>query len=459
MKRLFLSIIVLFSVTAFSQNTWTLRGRIHGLPLAKLQLANYYGERTLKTDSTVTDSTGRFLFTMKGSAKVGLYRVAWGKDKSFDLVWNRENVDIITDASAPSDSMKIAASEENLLYYHFMRYDRMNQSKLEVLMPVVDYYPEKDLYYNETIFHFEQIQKEEAQVLDSLALKYPGSYAVRIFKIQRTPFLAASLPKSDRMDYLKQHFFDKTDFNDTLLLNSTAWANKAIAYLSLYSNNKLNQKQLEAEFIKAVTSMLSAASGNAEVYKYLLDYFVSGFDKYHFDGVVTYISDNFQDPFSCEDPAKKSSLQKKLENFKKLAIGKTAPDLEVPDAKGKKIKLSEVPGDYVLVVFWSSECPHCAEMMPKLKKLYESQKPRKYEVFAVSLDTSRTEWTSFLKTEKLSWLNGCDLKGFDGPAANDYNIYATPTMFLLDRSKKILAKPISYRELEQDLREQKLITN
>ena len=48
------------------------------------------------------------------------------------------------------------------------------------------------------------------------------------------------------------------------------------------------------------------------------------------------------------------------------------------------------------------------------------------------------------------------MKGFMGKPADDYNIYATPTMFLLDREKKIIAKPISMRELEQVLRDQKL---
>jgi hypothetical protein len=78
-------------------------------------------------------------------------------------------------------------------------------------------------------------------------------------------------------------------------------------------------------------------------------------------------------------------------------------------------------------------------------------------VMTVSLDTSRTEWTSFLKEQKLTWLNSSELKGFNSVSADEYNIFATPTMFLLDREKKILAKPISYRELEQALRENKLL--
>jgi hypothetical protein len=74
----------------------------------------------------------------------------------------------------------------------------------------------------------------------------------------------------------------------------------------------------------------------------------------------------------------------------------------------------------------------------------------------VSLDTSRTEWTSFLKEQKLNWLNGSELKGFNSVSSDEYNIFATPTMFLLDRDKKILAKPISYRELDQALKENKI---
>jgi hypothetical protein len=71
----------------------------------------------------------------------------------------------------------------------------------------------------------------------------------------------------------------------------------------------------------------------------------------------------------------------------------------------------------------------------------------------VSIDTSRNEWVTFIREQKLNWLNGSDLKGFNSEPADEYNIFATPTMFLLDRDKKILAKPISYRELEQDLKE------
>jgi len=335
--------------------------------------------------------------------------------------------------------------------------ERISQAKLELLQPVVDYYPDQDAFYFNAVANYEQVQRRQESMLDSLKQAFPGSYAVKILSLYSTPFLPASLPPDSRLIFLKQHYFDNVDFNDTALLRSNAWPNKAISYLALYSSNRLAQKQLEAEFIKAVTVMLSDAGGNPEIFKFLLDYLVSGFDKYHFEDVITYLAENFQDPYSCEDQEKKSALQKKLETFKKIAIGQTAPDFEIPDTKGQPVKLSGIDVEYTLLIFWSSECGHCTEMLPKAKALYDAQKPKRYEVLAVSIDTSRSEWMQVVNEEKLSWINASELKGFDGKSADLYNIYATPTMFLLDRDKKIVAKPISYRELEVVLKQQGLL--
>ena len=41
-----------------------------------------------------------------------------------------------------------------------------------------------------------------------------------------------------------------------------------------------------------------------------------------------------------------------------------------------------------------------------------------------------------------------DLKGWEGKAATDYFIYATPTMFLIDNEKKIIGKPITIEEVK-----------
>jgi peroxiredoxin len=457
MKRLIALLILAGPVLMHAQPAYRLHGEITGLPRKTCYLLNFSGEKNSVLDSARTDTAGTFSFTLPTSVAPGMYRLSWGKDKFTDLVFNRENIRILTMAEAPADSLRILESTENKIYHSFLALDRTNKLKLELLQQVLDYYPSHDGFYQLAAGEYDHIQKAQASILDSLSAAHPGSYSVRIFDLYQTPYIPASLPPEFRLPYLKQHYFDGVDFSDTALLRSNAWANKAISYLALYSDNRFTQKQLETEFIKAVTQMLSAASVNPEVFKFLLDYLVSGFDKYHFEDVITYMAENFQDPFACENPDRKSALQKKLDTFKKIAIGQPAPDFELPDTKGKPVKLSSIQSEFTLVIFWTSECGHCMEMMPRVKAIYEAQKPRRYEILAVSIDTSRTGWLQAIKDEKMTWINGSELKGFDSQSADVYNIYATPTMFLLDRNKKILAKPISYRELETVLREQGLL--
>ncbi|MDD4603368.1 MAG: redoxin domain-containing protein [Bacteroidales bacterium] len=455
MKQTLLIVFLVLSSLVQGQNT--LDGTIQHYSHGKVFLLAFYGEKTALVDSTLSDSAGHFSFTFSSFRLSGMYRVQWGKEGLVDLIWNHENIRFVTTRTNPEDSLMIQESVENKINQNYSTLDKVNQTKLQLLMPLVDYYPVKDRFYGTVVQEMEKIQKKQKIYLDSLVKLYPNTYAVRMAKIYQTPFISSSLGNTERISFLKQHYFDNIDFSDTALLRSTVFANKAISYLALYSNNRLQQKQLEAEFIKAVTIMLSAASVNPEIYKFWLDYLVSGFDKYHFDEVITYIADNFQDPYACEDQTRKTALQKKLETFKKLSVGNEAPEVETTDSKGKPVKLSDINSEYTLLVFWSSECSHCSAMMPLLKELYDKQKPKRIEVMAISIDTSRAAWTGFLKENRLNWINGSDLKGFGGKAVDDYNIYATPTMFLLDKQKKILAKPITMRELEQVLRENKLI--
>jgi len=450
MIRKVLLLAFLFSyISGSAQNS--LDGTIHGLGKSKVYLLGVYGERTRLCDSTFSDSLGKIHFNLALNTIPGLYRVGWGKTGLVNLILNRENVKFETRAGFPEDSLKIISSKENEIFHTFTGMAKMNQSKLELLMPVVDFYPVRDVLYNKVAAEFEAIQKVQHAFLDSMVQKHPDSYAVRMEEVLQTPYIPASLSTNVRMEYLKQHYWDHVNFNDTALLRSNVFADKIISYLAIYQNNQLKQKQLEAEFIKAVTVALGAASVCPETYKFMLDYLVGGFDKYHFDDVITYIADNFQDPFSCEDAARKSALQKKLDNFKKLSVGKIAPSIEVPDMKGVKVNLLSIKSEFTLLVFWSSQCPHCTDMMPKLKTWYDKQKPKKLEVLAVSLDTNKNDWVSFVKKEKLNWINVSELKGYLGKAEDEFNVYATPTMYLLDHEKKIIAKPITWRELEQVL--------
>ena len=253
MNRILLVLFMVVSGLVQAQNS--IEGTILRFGGNKVFLLSILGEKATKIDSAVTDQEGHFLFRLTGRLP-GMYRVQWNKDGSVDLIWNHEDVNFLTTSKNPEDSLKIISSIENQINQACTRLDRISQSKLQLLMPVVDFYPVRDDFYASVAKELEKTQRSQRDHLDSLAKLYPDAFAVRIAKIYLTPFIPSGLNKDERISFLKQHYFENINFSDTALLRSMVFANKAIAYMSLYSNNRLPQKQLEAEFIRAVTIML-----------------------------------------------------------------------------------------------------------------------------------------------------------------------------------------------------------
>ena len=96
-------------------------------------------------------------------------------------------------------------------------------------------------------------------------------------------------------------------------------------------------------------------------------------------------------------------------------------------------------------------------MLPLLHKLYAEQKNKQWEVISVSIDTDKLSWLDELRKHNFSWFDCSELKGWNSNIAIDYNIYATPTMFLLDKDRKIVPKPLTIRELTEDLKKINLL--
>jgi hypothetical protein len=90
-------------------------------------------------------------------------------------------------------------------------------------------------------------------------------------------------------------------------------------------------------------------------------------------------------------------------------------------------------------------------MLPKLKDWY-ADKPEGYEIIAVSIDSTKNDWQQKVCDLGIElWYNLSDLKGWDGMITEAYNIYATPTMFILNEDREIIAKPVTFSDLIRSL--------
>lgn len=125
----------------------------------------------------------------------------------------------------------------------------------------------------------------------------------------------------------------------------------------------------------------------------------------------------------------------------------TVPDFTLTDINDDPVTLSEIVKEKTLLVFWASWCPHCNEMSPQIKSQYKKQISTDFEIITISIDTSESDWKN--KVTELgieSWYNLSDLKSWDGEVAEKYNIYATPTLLLIDKNRRIVNSQVSLND-------------
>ena len=108
------------------------------------------------------------------------------------------------------------------------------------------------------------------------------------------------------------------------------------------------------------------------------------------------------------------------------------PDITLPNAKGEKIRLSDVEAKVVLVQFWTpSEASQKMFNLDVLKPVYDDYHKKGFEIYQVALDTDKAGWANVLKEQNLPWINVCDGLGAASPYVLLYNIGALPATFII----------------------------
>lgn len=454
----FALLLFLSPVIAFSQYTFT--GEIQNFQKGHVTITKFYGEEKSLIDTIFVDSNGIFKFDFPGNSSVGIYQMKFKNGKYFDFIFNNENIKVLVDYNNPQENVDFIESDENKNFYAFLRSKIEYQHKHDLIFPIVNFYPKEEEYYSISLKQFISNEKGQLDFEKNIIKKYPDSYIARIVKMQQTMPIPDDLSLDDKSAYVKEHYFEYSNFSDTMLLYSKLIPSKLIDYLSLYSSKNFNKKQQEDAFIQAVDQIMLNTIDEPKIYEFVLDYLIKGFRKFNFDNVIDYIAENNSLEKLCINSEKKEKLQKELDNIKYFAVGKIAPDFTVEDIYGKKITLSEIKSDYTIILFWASWCPHCMGDLPVIKQYYDRNNTiakikgvsESYlEIIAISLDTDKEAFSNAVSAGQFNWINCVDFKSWEGELAMKYCVYATPTMFLLDKDKKIVAKPISARELEDSL--------
>ena len=134
-------------------------------------------------------------------------------------------------------------------------------------------------------------------------------------------------------------------------------------------------------------------------------------------------------------------------------IGKSAPELSLPDLSGKKINLSSFKGKYVLVDFWASWCLPCRHENPNVVQAYNKYKNKNFTIIGVSLDKEKGDWLNAIQHDRLAWPQVSDLQEWNSLAVTTFNFNSIPFNVLIDPEGKIIGQGPRGPELEQKLAE------
>jgi peroxiredoxin len=129
------------------------------------------------------------------------------------------------------------------------------------------------------------------------------------------------------------------------------------------------------------------------------------------------------------------------------------PEIELPDTKGQKRKLSEVDAKVIMLAFWTAE--DAAQKMFNLdilKPVYEEFHSKGFEIYQVSLDVDKGLWAQVVKEQQLPWISVCDSRGAASEYAAIYNLPALPAFFIIANGELVDGSVIDENSLRSIIR-------
>lgn len=374
------------------------------------------GKLELKLDSTVTK---------------GVYRIVYAipqEDYNFDVIYNgKENIELSFNSET---GVEFKSSSENKLLASY------TNSMSMITHSIGKFYREEgqDTLSLKSIF---KTQREAQTNFENLA---KGTIALEFIKANR-PYIPENYEEAKTyVSNLKAHYFDYVDFNNETLQSSNFFEERMLNYVfGMSSENDdeiTNYKNNIDVFCEAMTD-----APNKTKRVLLVDLWQQMADL-GFENVANYISEKHLIPIA--EKLNDNELIDGLTLFKNISIGNNAPDFSFEIEKDKKLstqKLSELDvAENYAVVFWSSTCSHCLDEIPQLQTFVKQQEAGKLKVVAIGLEEEPYKWKS-LTYDYPEFIHVYGEGKWDNKIGDSYGVTATPTYFVLDKDKKIIAKP------------------
>lgn len=409
----------------------------HPLPAGHVVLYGTRGSQHPALDSVHVAADGTFSFGPR-RWPAGFYQLGINDDDRVDFVIDPTEpvIELAFHGIPLQRNMNVLRSSENQRLWSYKLKSREGQELISALQEQRSTASPLDTALLRGLDRNEfRVRGDLRHALDSLVSIHPdGPFALAVQADRRLDSAIAGGPHLIRAVF---------DFSDPRSLRGSAYAKAILLYLQTTSYTA------DMPFHRACDTLLSEAAKDTSCWNYMRWQLMDMLTTYGPDDVAQYIVDRYVvGPDAIVPPD--ASLLAMAAGQLRMVAGASAPDMIlVKPGIADTLHLSNVwpEHDFTSLFFYSSTCDHCHAQMPGLVELVKEMRPSRFQLIGIALDTTEEEFRNTLNEEMINWPCFTELKAWGAQAAKDYNVKATPSLFVLDRAGKIRAKPMDHQEL------------
>ncbi|MBS1490249.1 MAG: DUF5106 domain-containing protein [Bacteroidetes bacterium] len=468
MKARLLVIFWLATSLAVAQSGYKINFKIKTWKDTTVYLGSYVGESTVLMD-TAQVKNGLFSFYGKKTLPQGVYYLVLDKNKLFEFVIGKNQFFTLeTHASGYLkmdeyvNNMVVKDDEDNKLYYENIAYNIERNKEIEPFIKTLKDTTLKEDQKKEARAAFAKVNDQVMAHQKELIEKHPSLLTARIMKATQSVHVPDPPKKADgsidstfQLKYYRQHFFDNFDLADEAMihLSQPLYQEKLKEYLSRLF------LQTPDSVTQAVNELAARVKSNKETYKYLVwscmflyqqpeimgldEVFVKLYDTYFASGEMDYWA----------NARLKQTVKEYADKIRSCMLGHKGANLIMQDQHLRPQSMYDIKAKYTILFIFRPDCGHCREETPKLVEFYKKNKSKyNLEVFAVATDTSMKMMRDFIKEFKTPWIT------VNGPRSyikehfsKLYYADTTPSTYILDDKKIIIAKKIPIKQIDDFL--------
>jgi thiol-disulfide isomerase/thioredoxin len=382
------------------------------------------------------------------------------------LVDETQNFKIVADTNNLSNYSIIGSSENDLFKEYSVAVNKIGGE----LAAIENKFKTATTGADSSLYRTQYISKDKAlkDQRSSFMKAHPKSmmsYLLNVMQRPEAPAIPVINGKADSLYpfyYVKNHFWDDVVFNDNRLIRTPFFEAKLDEYFKNYVARDADS------IIEEVQYMLTVAKTGKEIYPFLLFKFTNKYISPEFMGQDKVFLHLYQNFFAKGDTvllneASKKSITERAYSMMANQLGLPAPALDINTIDDKPFSLYKTAAPYTFIAFWDPTCSHCKVEIPQLDSMYKaSWKALGVQIVGVNINYKELpSWKKFIADNQINnWFHVYQTEAaLNKEITNQkpttirqlYDVFKTPTFYLLDANKRIIAKNLTLQQFNDFL--------